>query len=72
MEKCGKVGEQIACVKCGKTKKPLGRSSPLEMTGMLCTDECAGYNLAPFPTDLWPGEVCEMVHPTPAKEGAGE
>jgi hypothetical protein len=43
------------CTVCGRSKKPMGRSSPLEMS--LCDDDCGGYRESPEPTCRWPGET---------------
>ena len=49
----------VHCVVCGKAKKPLGRSAPLEMYTTLCDSECSGYRQDPQPDCRWPGEdVC--------------
>ena len=47
-------GYTVTCVKCRRTKKPLGRSSPLGLS--LCDDECPGYHIEPLPSNLWPNE----------------
>jgi len=47
------------CAVCGRRKKPIGRSAPLEMANGLCDDDCAGYRLGPRPGHLWPGEFNE-------------
>jgi hypothetical protein len=44
----------VECADCGRSKKPIGRSSPLEMS--LCDDECDGYRKDPYPDCRWPGE----------------
>lgn len=53
------VGEAVTCTVCGLTKKPRGRSAPLEMAGSLCDRDCPGYYEPPAPGDLWPGETRE-------------
>lgn len=50
-----RVGIIVRCVACGRTKKPIGRSGPLE--GGHCDDECRGYRGDPYPGSLWPGET---------------
>jgi hypothetical protein len=52
-----KVGRAVTCTVCGRTKKPHGRSAPLESS--MCDSECPGYNQSPNPGDLWPGETRE-------------
>jgi hypothetical protein len=49
-----RIGISIECAVCHRTKKPRGRSAPLEMS--LCNHECLGYNQEPFVGDLWPRE----------------
>lgn len=46
----------VDCTVCGKRKKPIGRSAPLEMAGSLCDMECTGYLALPHPPHLWPNE----------------
>jgi hypothetical protein len=48
-------GELPRCIVCWRSKKPMGRSSPLEMS--LCDDDCHGYREDPQPTCRWPGEL---------------
>ncbi len=43
------------CSVCGKSKKPMGRSAPLEMS--LCDNDCQGYRKDPQATCRWPGEL---------------
>lgn len=45
------------CDICGLTKKPIGRSAPLEMGNGFCDDSCAGYRKDPRAGHLWPGEL---------------
>ena len=52
-----KVGVAIDCTVCHLRKKPRGRSAPLEAANSLCDHECPGYNQAPEPGELWPGET---------------
>lgn len=52
------VARQI-CATCNRRKAPLGRSVPTEMGSMLCDHDCPGYQLAPKPGHLWPGEDTE-------------
>lgn len=54
-----KVGIAVTCSFCGRRKKPRGRSAPYETGGSLCDDGCLGYDLHPYPGDLWPGETEE-------------
>ena len=53
------VGIAVDCTVCGRRKKPRGRSAPLEMANSLCDFECPGYDQAPEPGELWPGETRE-------------
>jgi hypothetical protein len=50
-----RVGIRVVCTTCGRMKKPLGRSGPLQ--GGYCDDDCRGYRSDPTPGDLWPGET---------------
>ena len=50
-------GVRVECVVCGKSKRPHGRSVPMEMERSLCSPECDGYNLDPQAGCLWPGET---------------
>lgn len=54
-----KAGVAVNCIVCGRRKKPIGRSAPLEMANSLCDRECAGYYEVPLPGQLWPGETQE-------------
>lgn len=47
-------GVEVECVVCGKTKKPRGRSAPMQMS--MCDSECSGYWREPLVGSLWPGE----------------
>jgi hypothetical protein len=46
------------CEVCGKMKKPIGRSAPLE--SCYCDEECLGYRQEPTPGHLWPGELADI------------
>lgn len=48
------------CHVCGRRKKPVGRSAPLEMANGLCDQDCKGYDEEPKPGHLWPGELNQM------------
>jgi hypothetical protein len=52
-----KVGIEVRCTVCGYMKKPHGRSAPIGP--YYCDEDCSGYNLAPLPGCLWPGETAE-------------
>lgn len=49
-------GCRPVCVKCGRTKTPIGRSAAPEAANGLCDFECEGYYESPSACDLWPGE----------------
>ena len=49
-----RVGIVVRCVRCGHTKKPIGRDAPLNT--YYCDDDCLGYRSEPRPGSLWPGE----------------
>lgn len=49
-----KFGVMVDCVVCGRTKKPRGRSAPLEM--YCCDHDCPGYLQDPQVGSLWPNE----------------
>lgn len=49
-----RVGIRVECVVCGGTKKPIGRSAPMEWSG--CDGDCNGYLQKPYPGSLWPNE----------------
>jgi hypothetical protein len=51
------VGVAVQCTVCERTKKPVGRSAPME--AYLCDHECSGYYQDPKPGELWPGETRE-------------
>jgi hypothetical protein len=53
------VGFSVTCTFCGRRKKPVGRSAPMEMANSLCDNECPGYRQDPKPGQLWPGETRE-------------
>jgi hypothetical protein len=55
------VGVAVYCMVCGKRKKPIGRSAPLEMANSLCDHECPGYRTPPEPGWLWPGEKDDLL-----------
>lgn len=45
------------CARCGRRKKPMGRSAPLETGGVYCDGfDCDAYWDEPKPGHLWPGE----------------
>ena len=50
------VGVAVICTVCGLRKKPIGRDAAVAAAGSLCDYDCPGYNLPPYPSDLWPGE----------------
>lgn len=57
-----KVGINVVCAVCGHSKRPRGRSAPLEF--YMCEPVfqgipggCEGYELDPQVGDLWPGET---------------
>ena len=47
-------GYRVVCKVCGKTKKPLGRSAPMDLH--FCDTDCEGYRMEPQPSHLWYGE----------------
>jgi hypothetical protein len=47
------------CLICGLTKKPRGRSAPVETAGSMCDSDCPGYAQEPRPGHLWPGEPAD-------------
>lgn len=49
-----KVGVEVECAVCHRTKAPRGRSVPLGMSH--CNNDCVGYQREPFSGSLWPGE----------------
>jgi hypothetical protein len=52
-----RVGKPLVeCTTCHRSKKPVGRSAPMEMGASLCDPDCPGYYAEPKPSDLWPGE----------------
>ena len=53
------VGKAVDCAVCGRRKKPIGRSAPMEMANSLCDPDCEGYYKDPKPGSLWPGETQE-------------
>jgi hypothetical protein len=64
--------QQAVCAVCGTTKKPVGRSAPLEMANSLCDSDCDGYYTEPLPPTRWPGEECDECDAAPkAEEGEG-
>ncbi len=52
-----KVGIRVVCVICHTMKQPHGRSAPMD--SYYCDSDCRGYDLAPLPGCLWPGETAE-------------
>ena len=52
-----RVGIEVECRVCHKTKAPRGRSVPLAMS--LCDHDCPGYQQAPSPGSLWPNETSD-------------
>lgn len=54
-----RVGISVRCSICGRSKAPHGRSAPDAMYGSLCNSDCCGYDSAPLPGCLWPGETEE-------------
>lgn len=54
-----RFGVDVECIACHRTKKPRGRSAPMESAGSYCDDDCAGYFQPPLVGDLWPGESAE-------------
>ena len=50
-----KVGARLYCGVCSQSKKPIGRSAPIEL--IYCDDDCLGYRQHPLPGSLWPGET---------------
>jgi hypothetical protein len=53
------IGVAVNCNICKRTKRPVGRSAPVETSGSYCDDDCPGYRQEPLPGQLWPGESCE-------------
>lgn len=52
-----RVGRAVYCLLCERPKKPVGRDLAPAMSGSYCThDECPGYDIEPWPDNLWPGE----------------
>ena len=49
-----KIGVRCRCSVCGNTKKPVGRSAPMD--SYYCDNDCEGYLGLPYPGSLWPGE----------------
>ena len=49
-----KIGVEVKCDACGRTKAPIGRSVPMGMS--MCDDDCAGYRQGVRSGSLWPGE----------------
>ncbi len=50
-----RVGIQVTCTHCNRTKQPHGRSAP--QGASYCSDECKGYQDEPRPGCLWWGET---------------
>lgn len=49
-------GISVTCTICDRTKMPIGRSVPFEMSAGSCTSECEGHRKDPYPGSLWPME----------------
>lgn len=49
-----RVGIKVHCVVCHRSKRPHGRSAPVDSD--YCDEGCEGYLQAPAPGCLWPGE----------------
>ncbi len=64
-----KIGIAVHCIVCGMRKKPIGRSAPLATANGLCDKDCPGYESAPKPGSLWPGES-EMDFGFPCSDNA--
>ena len=64
-------GALVICTTCGKSKAPLGRSSPGAC--YYCDFRCPGYREEPYPDELFPGEVraefCDRKHCPISKRG---
>lgn len=54
------IGKAVECTVCRRTKKPRGRSAPIEMANSLCDYGCPGYDQSPEAGELWPGETREQ------------
>jgi 23S rRNA (adenine2503-C2)-methyltransferase len=54
-----KVGIGVRCRTCFRTKKPIGRSAPMEAANGYCDTDCPGYVEHPHPGYLWPDETQE-------------
>ena len=53
-----KVGIEVYCAMCHRTKAPRGRSVPDMSYNQFCTGMmCSGYGEDPIVGDLWPGET---------------
>jgi hypothetical protein len=59
MREVEQVGKSVQCLVCFRTKKPVGRSAPIETAGSMCDSDCSGYYEDPKPGVLWPGETRE-------------
>jgi hypothetical protein len=58
------VGKAIRCSVCGGTKKPRGRSAPVDT--LLCDETCAGWDAEPRVGSLWPNETADQFgYPSP-------
>ena len=47
-------GYSVTCTVCGVTKKPWGRSAPLD--SYYCDSDFPGFMQDPLSSNLWPGE----------------
>lgn len=47
------------CLTCHLTKRPRGRSVPIEAESGHCGWDCPGYDQEPRSGHLWPGEFWE-------------
>jgi hypothetical protein len=54
-----KIGIQVTCTTCMRTKAPRGRSIPNAIISSMCDSNCVGFWNDPKPGDLWPGETEE-------------
>lgn len=48
-----KCWARVTCATCHRSKWPVGRSMPMEVTGGFCDRECAGYYQDPQPPHLF-------------------
>lgn len=49
-EKCW---TRVECARCGRSKKPHGRSVPMEAANGYCDQDCSGYDEEPKAGHLW-------------------